>query len=187
MALLAETNRRGSRFTYDRGSLEIMSPSREHERIGRLIGRIIETYTEELEIPISTAASTTLKSQLKQCGLEPDESYYIANEAQVRELDDIDLSVNPPPDLAIEVDITTSSLNQLGIYSALGVPEVWICDGKQLKIYRLRSDGEYSTENSSPTFPSLPPETILEFLAKRNSTDETSWIKSFRQWVKNIR
>ncbi len=186
-ALLADTDHRGSRFAYDRGNLEIMSPSLEHERLSSLISRMIEAYTEELGIPVQTARSTTLKSELKQKGLEPDESYYIANEAQIRGLDEIDLSVNPPPDLAIEVDITSSSLDQLGIYAALGVPEVWICDGAHLKIYRLQTGGEYAIQDRSPTFPSLPPETIIGFLAKRNNTDETSWIRSFRQWVKNIR
>ena len=145
---------------------------------------MIEAYTEELVIPIRSGKSTTLKSELKQKGLEPDECYYIANEPKVRKLDDIDLSVNPPPDLAIEVDISSSSLDQLGIYAALGVPEVWICDGAHLKIYRLHPDGEYAIQDRSPAFPSLPSETILDFLAKRNSTDETSWIRSFRQWVK---
>jgi Uma2 family endonuclease len=186
-ALLADTDHRGSRFTYDRGNLEIMSPSLEHERLSSLIGRMIEAYTEELGIPIQTARSTTLKSELKQRGLEPDESYYITNEAQVRGLDEIDLSVNPPPDLAIEVDITSSSLDQLGIYAALGVPEVWICDGTNLAIYGLQTDGSYALLDRSSTLRTLLPQTIVEFLAKRNSTDETSWIRSFRQWVKNIR
>jgi len=183
-ALLADADHRGSRFTYDGGILEIMSPSSEHERIGRLIGRMIEAFTEEKEIPIQSGGSTTLKSELKQRGLEPDECYYIANESQVRELDEIDLSVNPPPDLAIEVDITNSSMDQLCIYEALGVPEVWMCDGKHLKIYRLQDDGVYAIQDRSPTFPSLPPETILDFLARRKTTDETSWIKLFRDWVR---
>jgi Uma2 family endonuclease len=183
-ALLADANHRGSRFTYDEGILEIMSPSSEHERIGRLIGRMIEAFTEEMAIPIQSGGSTTLKSELKQRGLEPDECYYIANESAVRELDEIDLSVNPPPDFAIEVDITSSSLDKLGIYAALGVPEVWMCNGKHLKIYRLQDDGAYAMQDRSPTFPSLPPETILDFLARRKTTDETSWIKSFREWVR---
>jgi Uma2 family endonuclease len=187
-ALLADTDHRGSRFTYDRGNLEIMSPSSEHERLGRLIGRMIEAYTEEMGMPIQSGGSTTLKSELKQRGQEPDECYYIANESAVRELDDIDLTINPPPDLAIEVDITTSSLDQLSIYAALGVPEVWICDGVSLKIYRLEGDGSYSLQARSPAFPTLPPEIILDFLARRKQTDETSWIKSFRDWVrKNIK
>jgi Uma2 family endonuclease len=183
-ALLADANHRGSRFVYDRGDLEIMSPSFEHERIKRLIGRLLETFSEQLGIPIQSAGSTTLKDELKQRGLEPDECYYIANEPAVRGLDEIDIGVNPPPDLAIEIDITSSSMDQLGIYAALGVPEVWMCDGKNLKIYQLQNNGAYAIQDRSPTFPSLPPETILDFLARRKSTDETSWIKSFRDWVR---
>ncbi|MGA2061383.1 MAG: Uma2 family endonuclease [Thermoguttaceae bacterium] len=186
-ALLADADHRGSRFTYDQGILEIMSPSSEHEWLGRLIGRMLETLTEEIGIPVRSGGSTTLKDELKQRGLEPDECYYITNEPAVRGLDEIDLGVNPPPDLAIEIDITSSSMDQLGIYAALGVPEVWMCDGKHLKIYRLQDDGAYAKQDRSPTFPSLPPETILDFLARRKTTDETSWIKSFREWVrKNV-
>ena len=184
-ALLADTDHRNSLFTFDRGTLEIMSPSfMNMSRLGRLIGRMIETYTEEMGMPIRSGGSTTLKSELKQRGLEPDECYYVANESAVRGLDEIDLSVNPPPDLAIEIDISTSSLDQLGIYAALGVPEVWMCDGVHLRIYRLQGDGNYAPQDLSPTFPALPPESILDFLARRNNTDETSWIKSFREWVR---
>jgi Uma2 family endonuclease len=109
---------------------------------------------------------------------------YKSHQLQDTTLDEIDLSVSPPPDLAIEVDITSSSLDQLGIYAALGVPEVWICDGTHLKIYRLQGNSAYSMQDRSRNFPSLPPETILDFLARRKKTDETSWIKSFRQWVR---
>ncbi len=96
-AILAETDRRSTRFTYDRGVLEIMSPSREHERLKRMLGRMVEGLTEELEIPISSASATTLKSQMKQKGVEPDESYYIAQEARVRGRDDLDLAVDRRP------------------------------------------------------------------------------------------
>lgn len=160
-----------------------MSPSSEHEWLGRLIGRMIEAVTEELGIPVRSGGSTTLKDELKQRGLEPDECYYINNEPAVRGLDEIDLGVNPPPDLAIEIDITSSSMDQLGIYAALGVPEVWICDGKHLNVYRLQDHGAYAMQDHSPTFPSLPPETILDFLSRRKESDETSWIQSFRRWV----
>ncbi|MGW8257592.1 MAG: Uma2 family endonuclease, partial [Thermoguttaceae bacterium] len=142
-----------------------------------------EAYTEELGIPIQSGGSTTLKNKLKQRGLEPDECYYIAHEPAVRGLDEIDLTVNPPPDLAIEVDISSSSLDQLEVYASLGLPEVWICDGEHIKIHLL-SDGAYVSQDRSSALPSLFPETVLSFLRKRHDTDETSWIKSFRQWVR---
>ena len=155
--LASETGRAGTRFTYDRGVLEIMSPSREHERVKRRVGRMIETITEELEIAIDSAGSTTLKSQLKHKGVEADECYYIASEAKVRGRDDLDLSVDPPPDLVVEIDITASSLDQLAIYSALGVPEVWLCDGLHVEFHVLRSDGTYARQGRSAAFSFLEP------------------------------
>ena len=147
---------------------------------------MIETATEELGIPISSASSTTLKAEWKERGLEADESYYVANEPRVRGRDEIDLRVDPPPDLAIEVDISTSSLDQLSIYADLGVPEVWLCDGTTLKVYQLQPDGTYAQQARSPSFPFLPLEEIERFLARRDETDETTWIRSFRAWVKTI-
>ena len=185
-AILSETDRRGNRFTYDRGVLEIMSPSREHERLKRLLGRMVETVTEELNIPISSASATTLKSQMKQKGVEPDESYYLANESRVRGRDDLDLSVDPPPDLAIEVDITTSSIDQLGVYASLGVPEVWLCDGVKVQVYQLQGDGSYVRQARSPSFPFLPLSEVERLLEQRNTTDETTWIRRFRQWVRTL-
>ena len=185
-SLLASTDHRGTRFTYDRGYLEIMSPSDPHERLKRLLGRMVETLTEELGIPIRSGGSTTLKSQLKQRGLEPDECYYVAREPAVRGRHKLDLGEDPPPDLSIEVDISSSSLKQLSIYADLGVPEVWLYDAVTLKVYQLQSDGAYAQQTRSPAFPFLPLEEIERFLARRNETDETTWIRSFRAWVKTL-
>lgn len=185
-ALLAETDRRGTRFTYDRGDLEMMSPSREHERIKRLIGRMIETATLELGIPVSSGGSTTLKSQLKQRGVEPDECYYVASEPRVRGKDDLDLAVDPPPDLAVEVDLSSSSVDQFGIYAALGVPELWLCNGSAIRAFRLQSDGTYAGEPQSLSLPLLPLAELERFLARRNETDETTWTRSFRDWVRTL-
>jgi Uma2 family endonuclease len=186
-SLLAETKNHGTRFTFDRGYLEMMSPSREHERVKRFIGRMIETLTEELGIPISSTSSTTLKLELEERGLEADESYYIANEPKVRNRKEIDLRIDPPPDLAIEVDISSSSLDQLNIYSSFGVPEVWIFDDAVLKVFRLQPDETYARQSRSPAFPFLPLDEVERFLARRNETDETTWIRSFREWIKTLK
>ncbi len=185
-SLLADTRNHGTRFTYDRGYLEMMSPSREHERLKTMMGRMIEAMTEVLAIPISSAGSTTLKAEWKERGLEADESYYIANEPRVRGRDEIDLRIDPPPDLAIEVDLSSSSLDQLSIYADLGVPEVWLYDGTKLKVHQLQSDGMYVQQARSPSFPFLPLDQIEGFLTRRNETDETTWIRSFRAWVKTL-
>src|SRR5439155_14822362 len=110
------------RLTYDRGRLELMTLSFLHECSSNLLGRMIEALTEELDIPLKSAGSTTLDRRDLDKGLEPDQGYYIENEALVRDREDIDLNQDPPPDLVVEVDISRSSLNRLSIYAAMGVP-----------------------------------------------------------------
>lgn len=186
-AILRDNDNPGTRFTYDRGMLEIMSPSRGHERLKKLIGRMIHTMTEELEIPIRSAGSTTWKSEIRQQGLEPDECYYVANESRVRGRDEIELGVDPPPDLAVEVEITSSWIDKMPIYAGLGVPEVWRCDGTTLHVAQLQPDGTYALQEQSPSFPFLPLAEIPRFLDQRNATDETTLIRSFRQRVRRLR
>jgi Uma2 family endonuclease len=186
-ALVAETDHRGSRFAYDRGSLEIMSPSRKHERLKKRIGRIVELMSEELGIPISSEGSLTLKREMRRRGVEPDECYYVANEALVREKEEIDLALDPPPDLAIEVQITQSALDKLQIYSAIGVPEVWLYDGRTLRAYHLQPDGSYLEAGRSSSFPFLPLRDVADFLRRYTSTDETAWVREVRGWARKLR
>src|SRR5262245_37853905 len=113
------------RMTYDRGTLELMSPLSIHEWYGRILGRCVETATMELGIDIRSGGSTTFRREDLERGLEPDECYYILNEPRVRGKDNLDLSVDPPPDLAIEVDVTRTSTGKMTIYAAIGIPELW--------------------------------------------------------------
>jgi Uma2 family endonuclease len=174
------------RLTFNRGELEIMSPSREHERIKRLIGRMIEAVTEVLDIPISSGGSTTYESIAEDRGLEPDECYYIANEAKIRGRDEVDLSVDPPPDLVVEVDITRRWLNRKTIYADLGVPEIWEYHQGTLTVHQLQSDGTYQTVPTSPSLPMVPIEGIQRFLDQRGQPNETAWIRSFREWASTL-
>ncbi len=183
-ALVADLEHGSTRLTYDQGRLELMSPSRPHEWFGRLIGRMIETVTEELEIPIASTKSWTLKRVLKQRGLEADESYYVANEPKVRGRDDLTLECDPPPDLAIEVEISRPWVDKAPIYADLGVPEVWHYDGERLRVELLQQDGTYLESPTSAAFPFLPIGKLEEFLERRAETDETTWIRRFRGWVR---
>ncbi|MCC6125450.1 MAG: Uma2 family endonuclease [Pirellulales bacterium] len=175
----------GTRFAYDRGHLEIMSPSIEHEWFHKHLGRMIETLTEELNIPILSAGSTTLKVPLKQKGAEADECYYLTRVASMIGKQELDLSVDPPPDLALEVDICSSSLDKLGIYADIGVPELWIYDGDAISVYNLHNRGSYSKMEASSFFPFLDLKEIEKFMARFTEFDsETAWIRSFRDWVR---
>lgn len=184
-ALLRDLEAAGSnvQLTYDRGSLEFMSPGFRHERSHTLIGRMIEAMTEELNIPICSGCSTTFRRKLKKRGLEPDECYWIAHEVQVRGKEKIDLGTDPPPDLVVEVEYTSTILDKLGVYAALRFPEIWRFDGKVLRVAHLQADRTYREVDRSPSFPFLPMAEVARFLGLATETDETTWIRSFRAWV----
>ena len=185
-SLLAENESRGTRFTYDRGYLEIMSPSREHELVKTLLGRMVELMAVELNIPISSGGSTTLKEEFKQRGLEPDECYYVANEPAMRGRDEYDAAVDPPPDLVIEVDISRGSLDKLPIYADFGVPEVWLFEDTTLRILTLAADGAYHPQEQSLSLPLLRRADIQRFLDQRSAMNETAWSRAFRDWVRGL-
>ena len=178
---LAE-QRRGSvpRMTFDEGVLELMSPRRQHENIGSLIGRLVETYTEVKGIEIQSVASTTFKRKDLQKAFEADESYYIQHAEQIRPKEEIDLLIDPPPDLVIEVEITSSAIRKLKLFAAMGVPEVWRHNGERLQMDSLR-DGQYQSIATSLVVPALTAEMVDFILQKRFEFGETALIRTFRQ------
>ncbi|MEH2373322.1 Uma2 family endonuclease [Nostoc sp.] len=183
-ALLRDTGEdRGSRFAYDCGVLEIMTPLFEHENPKIQFGRFILVLAEELGIELRSAGSTTLKRKISKRGIEPDTCYYIQNELAIRGKQTLDLENDPPPDLAIEIDITSSSVNKLGIYSALGVTELWRYDGQNLKFYQL-IEGQYVECKFSIAFPIVSVSEISRFIEQSKSMGEIALLKSFRAWLR---
>jgi Uma2 family endonuclease len=182
---IAETlGERHLRLTFDRGSLEFTTLSHGHERYSNLLGRFVEVITEELDVPLQSGGSTTFGREDLERGIEPDQCYYLENEPLVRDKDEIDLAVDPPPDLAIEVDVSRRSLNRMGIYAALRVREVWRFDGETLRAYRLNKRGSYVEVTQSQHFPFLSLAKVAEFLGRRTEMDETSLVRAFRRWVR---
>lgn len=171
------------RATYSQGVVELMILSYQHERYKKLLARFVETLTEELDIAIAGGGSTTFKRQDLERGLEPDECFYIEHEPNVRGKQALDLAQDPPPDLAIEVDISHSSIDRMEIYARLGVPEVWRWEQDQLQFWQLQ-EGQYSPVNISPTLPQISATTLMEFMALLSTVDETSIIRRFRAWVR---
>ncbi len=182
--LLRALDERHLRLTYDRGTLEIMTLTHEHESDAPFLGRLAVTLTEELGFPIKVGRSTTFRRRQKERGLEPDDCYWIASEPLVRGKRKIDLKVDPPPDLAIEVDITRSSLNRMSIYASLSVPEVWRYKGKVLTFNELQADGSYAVIAHSKAFPLISPADLMKFLPMREQMDENAVIRQFREWVR---
>ena len=172
-AILEEREAAGirTRIAYIKGTLEIMSPLPIHERPHRIIGHIVTAILDIEERDWEDFGSTTFRKKAKQAGLEPDTCFYIQNSGEVRDRKRIDLTVDPPPDLAIESDVT--SLTDLDIYQALEVPEVWIYTEKKFTINVL-IDGKYVESSSSPTFPNLPILELIPQLVDRAFTEGSS-------------
>ena len=183
-AILRDRGDDGPRMAYDRGTLEVMSPSPRHETLKTVLARLIEAFSEERGIDIRSTGSTTFKLQLKERGLEPDESYYVQNEAKVRGKDELDLAVDPPPDLAIEIDLRRSNLRKLGIYGTLEIPEVWSHDGQRVVVHLLGLSGDYQTSERSAAFPGLAISELPRFLSRIGRESETGIVRAFREWVR---
>ncbi|MEG5037865.1 MULTISPECIES: Uma2 family endonuclease [unclassified Microcoleus] len=174
----------GIRLTYDRGNLEIMTPSAPHEKYKKILGRFVESVSDELNVEICSLGSLTCRREDLARGLEPDQCYYIENEDVVWDKEQIDLNQDPPPDLVVEIDVTSSSIDRLSLYASLGVPEVWRYDGNRLIIYQLEAQ-EYRERDVSPTFPFLSQVEMLRFLELRRTTKENALIRLFREWVRS--
>jgi Uma2 family endonuclease len=181
--LLAEAgDHRSTRFHYLDGMLELMSPLARHEGSNRFIESLITAIAEELGMNLRKLGSLTMKRPDRQAGGEPDSCYYIQNEPLIRHQEEIDLTIDPPPDLVLEVDITSPSKRRLPIYASLGVPELWRFDGKTLKFCQL-NNGTYASVDRSPTFPWLPTEIVLEYLQKRLQLGEIQATQAFKAWL----
>ncbi len=174
------------RLTYNDGVLEIWMPLPSHESYKRWLGRLVEIITEELDIEIRSLGSTTWRRKDLLKGVEADECYYIQNEAIVRGKMEFDLTIDPAPELAIEVDITSLSIPRLPIYAVLGVAEVWRFDGEVVEILQL-VNGRYERLERSQVLPIVTPVVLLEFLTQVQDMGETSWAKSVRSWVRDLR
>lgn len=184
-SLLGEMgNQRSSKIAYHQGKLEIMVPLPEHENRNRLIDRLIVALIEELNLEYNPFGSMTIKKRKKGAGKEPDSCYYIQNEVKVRGKTELDFDRDPPPDLALEIDITSSSLNQFDLYADLGVAEIWRYDGRSINFYQLQN-GEYVECKFSIAFPLLPTAKVNEFLDRCQTVGTTSAVRELRQWVKS--
>ncbi len=174
---------RASRVAYYQGVLEIRMPLPEHEKVKILIGEVVNILLDELEIDWEPYGATTFKRSEMAVGLEPDDCFYIQNAALMIGKQRINLSIDPPPDLAIEVDVTSKT--QLDAYLALGVPELWIYAEGKLQIFLLIEE-EYQPVETSPIFGNLPIiEGILQFLHNSEVVGSSAARRGFRKWVRS--
>ncbi len=174
--------RRAARISYSSGVLEIMVPLPEHEKDKEIIGELVRILLDELGINFEVLGSTTFKSEQMKQAIEADTCFYIKNYQAVIGKNRIDLTVDPPPDLAIEIDIT--SRTQFENYQRLGVPELWRYTRNGLQI-NLLEDGKYVESNYSPNFPGIPIIEVINQTVKQNlSMGRSQAIREFRGWVR---
>ncbi|MCZ0900208.1 Uma2 family endonuclease, partial [Microcoleus sp. HI-ES] len=182
-SILAELGeRRASRLSYSNGRLEIMVPLPEHEKAKEIIGDMVKILLETRQIAFESLGSTTLKNERMSQAVEPDTCFYIQNQAAVIGKNRLDMSVDPPPDLAIEIDLT--SRTQLDNYQILGVPELWRYARRGLQINVLQTE-QYIESDVSPTFPNIPiVELVNQYTQQSQVAGRTPAIQAFKNWVR---
>jgi Uma2 family endonuclease len=180
--LLAEVDDRHLFITYNKGRMELMSPSWKHESYSEQIGQLVRILARHFKLPYLPGGSTTFRLKDRECGLEPDKCFYIQNVRAVLGKDQVDLGVDPPPDLAIEIEISRRLLDRIEIYHALGLPEVWTYDGKRLKVLARRARG-YEEVQQSLVFPLLPISRIPQLLEMAKDQDASAWEDAVCAWL----
>jgi len=178
-------DRPGIRVTYDSGNLEIMSPGQKHGRYKRAFERMVDALADHLQLNVESYGSATWKREDLRKGTEPDSCFYVANAERIIGKDNIDLPVDPPPDVAVEIDSTRRSVSKFAIYSSLEIPEIWRYDVKKdrVHIYELRGD-DYVEVSASRSFPILTAEVLLRFLQESRTHGQGAAIAAFKQWLK---
>ncbi len=170
-------------LTFDRGTLEIMSPTKKHERLNRVLSQLVEVLTDELGIDMENLGSTTFKREDLERGFEPDSCFYFEQAELVRSKEELDLSLDPSPELVIEIDVTSASIHKDPIYAQLGVREVWRYDGHDLRIGKLVGEGYVASERSE-ALPLVTATVLSQFLEKSRTMPRPELVKSFRQWIR---
>jgi Uma2 family endonuclease len=185
--LLAEnTDSSNPRFTYDRGVLEIMRPSAEHEEISHVLTLLVNIVAEELDIDVRGFGSTTFRREDVARGFEPDSGVYIQSVARISGKTTLDLVMDPPPDLVIEIDLANSSLDKFPIYAQVGVPEIWRYEGSDLRIFHLENT-LYVAHDESAALSVLTRDALSQFVAESKSLRRTAWIRRVRNWIQTQR
>jgi Uma2 family endonuclease len=172
--------------TYDRGKVELMYPSFEHENRSETLAIMIRSIADGLRLKVRSGGSTTFNREDLDRGLEPDKCFYIANEQLVRLKKEIDLSIDPPPDLCIEVEISRRLLDRAAIYAGLGVPELWRDDGQNLRLYKLTPDLEYIEIDRSIAFPQMTARRMNHYMDRAHGLDEITWSHKVKRSARKL-
>ena len=175
------------RIFYDNGRMEIMAPSIPHEGAKNVINTLVVALRDELDIDIESEGSATYRSQWKAKGAEPDDSFFVQNaSAIIGRHEQYNIERDPPPDIVVENERASASLDKFAIYAALGVPEIWRERKKVVRFYVL-SGASYVEVSNSRAFPFLDSTTLSEFLAQGFAEGSRKTARAFRAWVREHR
>ena len=180
----ALTPQRSLRLTFDGRRLEFMTLSYLHENLKTVLGYLIATLAFDLDIDLKSGGSTTFRREDVERGLEPDQCYWFQHFDAMIGVSNLDPAVHPPPDLAVEIDVASSSLNRREIYARLGVPELWRFDGTALQAFELDDAGAYKPIENSLVFPFLRVSDNQAFLLVDLPESETRTVRRFRDWLR---
>ena len=182
--MLHELGEQHIHITYDRGELELMSPLPRHEFYKIVIGRWIMLLALELKLNFKQGGSMTFRRRELKKGLEPDDCFWLENEPAVRDKMDFNPTIDPPPDLALEIDITSSSLDRQAIYAVIGARELWRYNGKEFRVYHLVRGNKYAKRTKSLNFPFLPLDEFAKFIERPKGITEGEWVGRFIEWIR---
>jgi Uma2 family endonuclease len=171
------------RHTYDDGTLEMMNHPTAHSWMALVLGRMVQAFTFAEDLPIQSIGSTTLRSATPGRGLQPDQTYYLANEPRVRCKETYEPEKDPPPDLAIEIDVASTSVPRMPVFARIGVPELWRIERGRVHFYQLTPKGEYELVQRSLAFPFLKPADLMRFVKQRAEIGENAVIRGFVEWA----
>jgi Uma2 family endonuclease len=174
------------RFAFDRGRLEIIRPSLEHEEYKQALTMLVEMVADGLGIDIRNLGSTTFKRSKLDRGFEADACFYVQSAARMHGKTPIDPAVDPAPDLVIEVEVTAPALSKLPIYAEFRVPEIWRYDGARLMVLHL-SGSEYIESSKSLAFPQVSAEDLSRLVRQGVSLKRTDWLTQLRNWVRELK
>jgi len=185
LAVLGDHEHDG-RIAYNNGVLEIMTAGSEHESIKKLIARLLEHFTFVHDIDIHPLGNFTMKREELQKGIEADDCYYIQSIGRVRDFYNISLPEDPPPDLAIEIDVTNPTIDKLDIYAALGVAEVWRYRDGKVEVLLREDESGYAVSPDSRCLPSFPLAAIERALEQsRQGTRQNEILRAFAEQISN--
>jgi Uma2 family endonuclease len=178
----------GLRISYDNGSVQVMTISAEHEKYSEFISSLVGIIRLRLRINILGFGSATMRKRKFRKGKEPDACFYVQTAPLIGIRIQLDFETDPPPDVAVEIDVHHDSRSSFPIYAALGVPEIWRYDGQAMTIYHLSEasdEQQYVARDTSAALPMLSATLLTEMIERMRSDGELNALLAFDEWLQS--